>query len=63
MPDFGRVLDVRPDAGTSVVIADADDAERLAGVGGELAQIDNVGRLVARSISCIISAEGSSASS
>ena len=48
MPDFGRVLDVRPDAGTSVVIADADDAERLAGVGGELAQIDNGGRLVAR---------------
>lgn len=33
--DFGGVLHVGADAGTEVVVADADEAERLAGVVGQ----------------------------
>ena len=37
--DFGGVVDVGADAGTEVVVADADKAQRLAGVVGELPEV------------------------
>ena len=37
--DFGGVLHVGADAGAEVVVADADEAQRLAGVVGEFSQV------------------------
>ena len=44
--DFGGVLDVGADAGAEVVVADADEAEGLAGIVGELPEV-HLGRHLA----------------